>query len=93
MRTCTRSRAPPVDEAIFDVLSGSAGTFRWDADAPDGSELFDGLFTDRRGSRILGPSAMGPLAIAVATARCLWHFTTADLVEATELVAGVTRSR
>ena len=36
------------DVAIFDVLASSAGTFRWDAIAPDGSDLFDGLFTDRR---------------------------------------------
>ncbi len=35
------------DQAIFDVLAGSAGRFRWDAQAPDGSALFDGLFTDR----------------------------------------------
>ena len=35
------------DQAIFDVLAGSAGTFRWDANSPDGSDLFDGLFTDR----------------------------------------------
>jgi hypothetical protein len=35
------------EQAIFDVLSGSAGTFRWDAKAPDGTGLFDGLFTDR----------------------------------------------
>jgi hypothetical protein len=36
------------DQAIFDVLAGSAGTFRWDAEAPDGTDLFGGLFTDRR---------------------------------------------
>jgi hypothetical protein len=35
------------EQAVFDVLSGSAGTFRWDAKAPDGTGLFDGLFTDR----------------------------------------------
>lgn len=33
---------------VFDVLSGSAGAFRWRLEAPDGTELFAGLFTDRR---------------------------------------------
>jgi hypothetical protein len=36
------------DLAIFDVLAGPAGTFRWDANSPDGTDLFDGIFNDRR---------------------------------------------
>jgi hypothetical protein len=36
------------DDAIFDVVAGDAGIFRWRLAAPDGSPLFDGLYVDRR---------------------------------------------
>jgi hypothetical protein len=34
------------DVAIFDVLAGGAGVFRWRLEAPDGTELFDTLYVD-----------------------------------------------
>ena len=36
------------DDAIFDVLAGGAGTFRWRLEAPDGAVVFDSLYVDRR---------------------------------------------
>jgi hypothetical protein len=36
------------DDAIFDVLAGSAGQFRMQLEAPGGAILFDGLYVDRR---------------------------------------------
>ena len=58
------------DVAIFDVLAGGAGTFRWRLEAPDGTAVFDGLFVDRTepletGTYIL--SARGATATTVGT--------------------------
>jgi hypothetical protein len=58
------------DVAIFDVLAGNAGTFRWRLEAPDGSAVFDGLYVDRTeplatGTYIL--SVRGATATTVGT--------------------------
>jgi hypothetical protein len=54
------------DLAIFDVLAGSASTFRWRLETPSGAQLFDAAFLDR--SAALPETGTYDLSVRGATA-------------------------